>query len=375
MKKALLVVCGLFLFVLASCSHSPVSTDLPNENGLAKVKITADLNKTSGEVEVLAKTTAIGDGLTILERQKMLKWLKGRPDSLIAEFRNISSTKTVRQIFPFVDGKVDAEMEIFPGHYDNFSVWTKRASDKVASVDFVCYQNNITISATDENKIDVPLKINGDIGVNIKINVPDGLFEEGKSYTYERINNGFALSWSDLLRYSNGVLTWHCGVERMKGESSYRVGKQVLKSLFDITEAFDDDIVEMDAELPADVELNISLLADQPIKMAGSSPVFSASNVPVNLDYVKIWFDQDLADASDMPEMRIRVVSRDGTDSVPDYGYWYSGSSISKPLFGDNVSKTLKPGTEYVVEVYGTKNEFGVKQEPSYFMFHFTTED
>jgi hypothetical protein len=368
MKKAisvfLFVVVGLSMVGCSNLSVTGVNDSRGQTVGNSTVHFNIDLNNVDQSSQP-AGLSKIGDGLTFSERQANLAYRKAKVKSIsIVFYRTVnqdgSASPTYIFRFPVNNGVVSGDMEVLSGKYDEIMITTNRdTNEKVLMCsDFLQIIRGYTIDAG-ANALVIKLQQNQALPAHIVIDVPSGSgFIEGASYRHNTGTNDFVNGEGSDLVFSKGQLVWNCSVYIAKRTSSYIVGGKELQSFFDVNKIIDDDTVEMTAQMPQLLSLNISFADDSKIVVDSVFPADGAINVPTDINAVFVWFSKNIADFSQMPGAQLGVASEDGTDQVAGT-YGFNDKLFCRSLAGIEYRIYLKPNTKYIAHVSGVKDAYG----------------
>lgn len=362
---SLLVVAALSMVGCSNLSVNGVNNQQTTSN--STIHFSIDLNNVdqSPQPAGLSKTGAIGDGLTFSERQAILAYRKAKVKSIsIMFYRTVnqdgSASPTYIFKFPVNNGVVSGDMEVLSGKYDEIMVTTNRdTSEKVlVCSDFLQIVRDFTIDIG-VSTLAIKLQQNQMLPAHIIIDVPSGSgFIEGASYRHNTGTNDFVNGSGSDLVFSKGQLIWNCGVYIAKRTSSYFVGGKELQSFFDVTKIIDNDTVEMTAQMPQSLSLNISFADNDKIVVDSVFPADGATNVPTDINAVFVWFNKNIADYSQMPGAQLGIASEDGTDQVTG-NYGFNDRLFCRQLVNPSERVYLKKNTKYIAHVSAVKDEYG----------------
>jgi len=317
-----------------------------------------------GASESGTKTTLIGDGLTIVDRQNIFSYRKGKVKFINFDFYKNGSvtTRTHTFRFPVINGEVSGDMSVLPGLYTMIEVTTDRQSlSDLPDCDFLKVITNYNVDTSGVDTLNVLLEQNQSLKSMVVISVPAGLYVEGKSYPFYFMPDQpwDFFGWSFDPIFQGGKIVWS-GVDVLlkKNDCVFKIGDNVLSGNFDVTKILDNDTIEMTAITTRPIAVNIGFANNQAPVIDSVYPKDSATNVPTDIQNIVAYFNKPLADLSDMPGAQFGIASEDGTDQVTGT-YGLSANIFSRQLVNASEHVYLKRNTKYIVHVSAVKDEYG----------------
>jgi hypothetical protein len=363
MKTLLVVVAVAVVSFFFGCSSLSVNSADEQVVPVEKTILHFSVDFGSSVSESLAKVAVIGDGLNVSERQAIFAYRKSKVKFINLDFYKDGSVseRTHTFHFPVVDGKVSGEMSVLPGTYSMIEVLTDREPGTyLPDYDFQQIIKNFNVKSG-EDTLKMQLKQKESVKSTVVISVPDGIYEEGKSYKFFfEANQPWNFSgWSSDPIFQGGKIIWSgVDVYLKKDEGNFRIGDKILSGEFDVTKILDNDTIEMSTTAAGPLVLNVGFLDDAKPEIDSVFPKEDAVNVPTNILSVKAFFDKPLADWSDMPGAQFGVASEDGSDQVSGTCS-FTGTNFFRNLDNGTSRVYLKPNTKYIAHISAVKDDLG----------------
>lgn len=360
MKRFFAVVSVVSVLFFVGCSSAPSVNG--NEQQVSKTLcFKASFGVKKSETS-LAKTALIGDGLTIQERVDLHNYRVGRDTLFTVNLQRKGEPPlppTYASNFPIVNGIIDGYMSVAPGFY-YVNCWTNND-------DFQA-QTTITVGNDDTTYMDIVLEEWEGVTATLYV-TEDSVPLNGALDSL--IGNGIVIGCAGAQTLADGY-SYRIQFLPVKKEFCFLLNGKKYSGMFDITKMIDDGIVEMavkEVKQPVVIP-SISFAADIAPVIDSVYPANGATNVPLDINGVVVYFNKPLADSYQM-EVSFTVVFEDGNDQLSG-STSFSAKKITRSL-DDGVNRVyFKPGTKYNCKISGVEDEFGNKIADEY-KWSFTT--